>query len=185
MLPMLGLYADLYKERRGLASEAYSVIEPIKDRLYPKTFKYVHLVDGKERTVESPLFGDLIEAVELSVRLGEVDENDPLWKRPMPDFAPGTNAQRRAHKLRARGKSQEPGGAREVQLRRSFSTVFSSDLNSQETPERPRMPPRPSRSLEAEATQSTRGRPMLSRAMTWRASAPRLPDLEDEGDGVA
>ena len=52
-----------------MASEAYSVIEPIKDRLYPKTFKYVHLVDGKERTVESPLFGDLIEAVELSVRL--------------------------------------------------------------------------------------------------------------------
>ena len=47
------------------------------------------------------------------------------------------------------------------------------------------MPPRPSRSLEAEATASTRGRPMLSRAMTWRASAPRLPDLEDEGDGVA
>ena len=42
-----------------MASEAYSVIEPIKDRLYPKTFKYVHLVDGKERTVESPLFGDL------------------------------------------------------------------------------------------------------------------------------
>ena len=57
------MYADLYKERKGMASEAYSVIEPIKDRLYPKTFKYVHLVDGKERTVESPLFGDLIEAV--------------------------------------------------------------------------------------------------------------------------
>ena len=153
-----------------MASEAYSVIEPIKDRLYPKTFKYVHLVDGKERTVESPLFGDLIEAVELSVRLGEVDENDPLWKRPMPDFAPGTNAQRRAHKLRARGEVKSSGSGREVQLRRSFSTVFSSDLNSQGTP--PRMPPRPSRSLEAEATQATRGRPVLSRAMTWRASAP-------------
>ena len=104
----------------------------------------------------------------------------------MPDFAPGTNAQRRAHKLRSREvKRNSSDGAREVQLRRSFSTVFSSDLNSQGTPERPRMPPRPSRSLEAEATASTRGRPMLSRAMTWRASAPRLPDLEDEGDGVA
>ena len=44
--------------------------------------------------------------------------------------------------------------------------------------------PSPAPTCAPTPSQSTRGRPVLSRAMTWRASAPRLPHLEDEGDGV-
>ena len=42
MLPLLGLYADVYKERNGRNADAYAFIEPIKDRLFPATFDYVH-----------------------------------------------------------------------------------------------------------------------------------------------
>ena len=44
--------------------------------------------------------------------------------------------------------------------------------------------PSPAPTCAPTPSQSTWGRPVLSRAMTWRASAPRLPHLEDEGDGV-
>ena len=65
MLPMLGLYADVYKERDGKHGNAYALIEPLKHRLFPETFEYVHKgLDGVETTTTQVLFGDLIAAVE-------------------------------------------------------------------------------------------------------------------------
>ena len=40
MLPMLGLYAELYRDRGGVGAEAYSILEPLRDRLFPKEFEY-------------------------------------------------------------------------------------------------------------------------------------------------
>ena len=37
---MLGLYAELYRDRRGASAEAYALIEDKKDKLYPRTFAY-------------------------------------------------------------------------------------------------------------------------------------------------
>ena len=35
MLPMLGLFAELYRGREATTREAYALIEPLVDRLYP------------------------------------------------------------------------------------------------------------------------------------------------------
>ena len=68
MLPLLGLYADVYKERNGRNADAYSFIEPIKSRLFPATFDYVHRdLDGVETTTRKVLFGDLVAAVEETI----------------------------------------------------------------------------------------------------------------------
>ena len=65
MLPLLGLYADVYKGRNGRNADAYAFIEPIKSRLFPATFDYVHRdLDGVETTTRKVLFGDLVAAVE-------------------------------------------------------------------------------------------------------------------------
>ena len=59
MLPLLGLYADIYAERHGKQAEAYAFIEPVKSSLFPETFEYVHKgLDGVETTTTQVLFGD-------------------------------------------------------------------------------------------------------------------------------
>jgi len=97
MLPMLGLYAELYAGRRGPTAECYAVVGPRKDAVFPRTFEYRYgTPDGEERTEEAALFGDLVQAVELAADLEEADPDDPdgPWTRPLPDMMPGTNAQR-------------------------------------------------------------------------------------------
>ena len=32
----------MYRDRRGASKEAFEVIEPLKDRLFPKTFEYCY-----------------------------------------------------------------------------------------------------------------------------------------------
>mmetsp|Transcript_27442 Transcript_27442/g.82077 ORF Transcript_27442/g.82077 Transcript_27442/m.82077 type:complete len:525 (+) Transcript_27442:99-1673(+) len=71
-------------------SDSYSVIEPLLEKLYPRTFEWV-AEDSDGRVVEEiPLFGDLIDAAKYYVDLGD----EPPPARP-PDFAPGSNARRR------------------------------------------------------------------------------------------
>ena len=90
MLPLLGLYADVYRERHGKHADAYAFIEPIKDRLFPATFDYLHKgLDGVETTTTKVLFGDLVAAVEYAT-----DHEKLETPGPTPDFKPGTNAQR-------------------------------------------------------------------------------------------
>ena len=56
-------YADIYKDRDGPTADAYALLEPIKDRLFPRTFEYKHRSDdGAEEVLEQPLFGDLAAA---------------------------------------------------------------------------------------------------------------------------
>ena len=48
-------------QRHEKHAEAYAFIEPLKHRLFPETFEYVHKgLDGVETTTTQVLFGDLI-----------------------------------------------------------------------------------------------------------------------------
>ena len=64
MLPMLGLFAELYRGRETTTRDAYALVEPLVDRLYPRTFTYRR--DG-HADEEHPLFGDLIDAVRHAI----------------------------------------------------------------------------------------------------------------------
>ena len=59
MLPMLGLFAELYRGRETTTRDAYALVEPLVDRLYPRTFTY-RRGDGHPDE-EHPLFGDLVD----------------------------------------------------------------------------------------------------------------------------
>ena len=78
---------------------AYAFIEPIKSRLFPETFEYVHKgLDGTEATTTHVLFGDLIAAVEETI-----DDESARTK----GFKPGTNAQRhRLHRIHQPGRQR-------------------------------------------------------------------------------
>ena len=115
MLPLLGLYADVYRECHGKYADAYAFIEPIKSRLFPETFEYVHKgLDGVETTTTQVLFGDLVAAVEYAT-------DQESGGTSAPDFKPGTNAQR--HRLiHAKHGSKHGSG--------SFAALFSSTSGS-------------------------------------------------------
>ena len=63
--PMLGLYAEMYANRHvePLARQVCEAIEPQIEQIFPSTFEYA---DGK-RTVEKPLFGDLVQVLRHSI----------------------------------------------------------------------------------------------------------------------
>ena len=54
MLPLLGLYADIYAERHGKHADAYAFIEPLKDSLFPETFEYVHKGQRRSTRTSTP-----------------------------------------------------------------------------------------------------------------------------------
>ena len=73
MLPLLGIYAEIYKNRRGPAMQFYAVIEPFRDRFFPATFDYkFRRPDGTETVETMPLFEDLVDGVELAVYVSVV-----------------------------------------------------------------------------------------------------------------
>ena len=101
MLPMLGIYAEIYKNRHGSAASVYAVIEPFRDRFFPAAFDYKFTrPDGTETVETMPLFGDLVDGVELAVQITEAGKDDPIWRREVPDLAPGTHARRHTQYLR-------------------------------------------------------------------------------------
>jgi len=112
MLPMLGMYGMVYRDRHGVARDAYAVLEPIREKLFPKTFVYSRFVEdgvrgdgdcGNEKIeTTEPLFGDLVEAVERDIDLASAQSDDPILRARPPDYVPGTNAQRRAGLRRTR-----------------------------------------------------------------------------------
>ena len=132
MLPMLGLYAELYRDRRGASAEAYALIEDKKDKLYPRTFAYrCRGTDGGAPTTEElPLFGDLIDAVEYFITLDEADDDDRLLSRAVPDFQPGTNAQRR-------GFAHHHHCHSSVASKRSLARSLSLGSTNRSSPARP------------------------------------------------
>ena len=171
--------------------------------MFPRTFKYAFKdAEGVERKEETVLFGDTIKAVEVAVEMSEVSESDPLWKKALPDMAPATNNSTHAHHLQVAAlksslSAVDSGSSRTMRLRRSLSTVVRSVPSSPgETPPfqthsslasaegRPRNLA-PSSSFWANpprAQQGPDGRPALSRATTWRTSAPRLAHEDSKED---
>ena len=102
MLPMLGLFAELYRGRDSTTMEAYALIEPLVDRLYPRSFTY-HRGDGHPDE-EHPLFGDLIDAVRHAVDT-EADarssgDGSPLASFDGRNYFPGTHARRHSTRTR-------------------------------------------------------------------------------------
>ena len=184
---MLGLYTEIYRGRFGERKAAYTFVEPIKDKLYPKSFTYTYKdADGVEKSEEFVLFGDLVKAAELAVDLSVADPDDPLWRSGMPDLAPGTDAPRRSHHLRT-NHTITAVHSKSLTLKRSLSTLVTTSTEPM------RMPPRRLRSTHSTASHHSgdstapvpdrAGRPQLLRSMTWRASAPTLPGLDDDADG--
>ena len=122
---MLGLFSVIYRDSRGdqlqrsTTSDAYDTIAPRLETLFPKTFEWVYEApDGRRLTEELPLFGDLVDAAKYVVDLETAKDDDPIFKRAVPTFAPGTHARRKTHhQLRLLGRSQTPDAANA----RSFS----------------------------------------------------------------
>jgi len=149
MLPLLGLYADIYRERHGKHADAYAFIEPIKDRLFPATFEYTHRSpEGVETTTTQVLFGDLVAAVEHAT-------DRESGGTSAPDFKPGTNAQR--HRLIHAKHGSKHGSGR-------LSKILGSSGSQ-----------RSSGSVGAPAPAEPSDRAGLPPALTWRASPPVRP----------
>ena len=99
MLPVLGLYAEIYARRHGTCAAAYAMISKKKAELFPATFEYVHRSRLETTTTTSTqvLFGDLVAAVEQTI---DNEGAGAASKSLEGTFAPGTNAQRhRLHDL--------------------------------------------------------------------------------------
>ena len=160
MLPLLGLYADVYAQRNGKVgsksrldesrADAYKFIEPLKDTLFPATFEYTHRSpDGVETTTTQVLFGDLVAAVEYAT-------DQESGGASAPDFKPGTNAQRHRLHHAKHGSAHSSG---------RLSSIFGSRSSG-------------SGSVDAPAPAGPSDRPRLARALTWRASPPVRPPKE-------
>ena len=143
VLPLLGLYADVYAERVGKHADAYAFIEPIKSRLFPETFEYVHKgLDGVDTTTTQVLFGDLVAAVEETI-----DDESARTK----GFKPGTNAQR--HRLHRIHQPDRQRSRLKDLIRASFRRVnVVSETDSEK--------------------ESQSARPAARPQLSWRASAP-------------
>ena len=122
MLPMLGLFSVIYRDssgcdqlQRSTMSGAYENIAPRLETLFPKTFEWVYEApDGRRLTEELPLFGDLVDAAKYVVDLETAKDDDPIFKRAVPMFEPGTHARRKTHhQLRLLGRSHTPDAAKE------------------------------------------------------------------------
>ena len=60
------------------------------------------------------MFGDLIDAARYVVDLETAKDDDPIFKRAVPMFEPGTHARRKTHhQLRLLGRSQTPDAEKE------------------------------------------------------------------------
>ena len=170
--------------------------------MFPRTFRYNFKDDdGVARSKETVLFGDTIRAVEIAIEMSEVPESDPLWKKALPDMAPATNNSTHTHHLQLAARKSslsrvDSSSDKQMRLRRSLSTVVRSVPSSPgETPPfqthsslasaegRPRnLAPSSSFWANPPRAQQGDGRPALSRATTWRTSAPRLAHEDSKED---
>lgn len=101
--PMLGLFHEIYRERHGSRRDAWAVLEPRIDTLYPRSFDWTHTGLDGDITERAPLFGDLIDAARLVVDDGQNDDSTDLAR--FTGFSPGTNAQRHILRVAKKGVS--------------------------------------------------------------------------------
>ena len=136
----------------------YAFIEPIKSRLFPETFEYVHKgLDGVETTTTQVLFGDLVAAGEATI-----DDESARTK----GFKPGTNAQR--HRFHRHGRPSSDISSRFAGLtsmvRESFRASFRRANVVSET--------------DSEKASPAAARPAARPQLSWRASAPEYGTFE-------
>ena len=161
MLPLLGLYADVYRERHGKRGQAYAFIEPIKSRLFPTTFEYTHInpEDGVETMTTQVLFGTLVAAVEHAIDQEKKPTRRSASTRP-PDFKPGTHAQPHRYHLTKHGRQLGRVTPPRTSLRgmlRGLSTMHSFESGGA-SPSSTVTPPR-----------------KLYTGPSWRAAPPPVP----------
>lgn len=186
MLPMLGLFMELYRNRDGASREAYALIEPLLDEIYPRQFEYAH--DGSEESEHLPLFGDLVDAAKDFVDR----ERDPSLPVD-PSHMPGTFARRRTRRKggsspkhgkgghsffrkmssgsshgprHGRSGSRDSGGPRHG-MRFLGASLSRSSAGSAHLGRR-------SPSLGAESTDDSTGRPGVRRGLSWTATPPSV-----------
>ena len=96
----------IYRNRHGSRRDAWAVVEPRIDELYPRTFDWMCFGGPEGEVVETaPLFGDLIDATRLVVDQAD-DYDDPIADLArFTGFAPGTNAQRHILRVAKKGVS--------------------------------------------------------------------------------
>jgi len=183
MLPMLGLFIEIYAQR-GAKRDAWHRVAPRLDALYPKHFEYTTCAgDGGASVTETlPLFGDLIEAAMASVDAGKGP------RELMYGYAPGASARSRdkVHAGRSsllRGLIPKHSGS---QSERSLRSLFrglrpSSSRTSMASTKSTRSSLcTPCRTVSSEG--STAELPILrtsvsagfAQSMTWHASPPAV-----------
>lgn len=79
VLPLVGLYYRVAAaERRGVdrnegTSTLYALLENDRDRIFPRTFDFETVIDGKEVKTRKILFGDLLERVDKHLEQFDVE----------------------------------------------------------------------------------------------------------------
>ena len=162
MLPVLGLYAEIYARRHGTCAAAYATLSKKKAELFPATFEYVHRSGLETSSSTQVLFGDLVAAVEQTI---DNEGAGAASKSLEGAFAPGTNAQR--HRLH-HAKHGSKHGSAHASGRLSMANIFGSSGSTLSSGHS-------SGSVEAPAPAEPSDRPRLARSLTWRATPPALP----------
>ena len=86
--------------------DAWAVVEPRIDELYPRTFDWMCFGGPEGEVIETvPLFGDLIDAARLVVDQADDDDYDGADLERFTGFAPATNAQRHILRVAKKGVS--------------------------------------------------------------------------------
>ena len=131
MSPMLGLFYEIYRDRDGASRDAWAVVAPRADELYPRTFTWATAGGGPPQ--EHVLFGDLIAAARVAADVerggGEVTA------AALRGFAPGTTNQPRAHGPRGATPKPSPLSALGT-LKRAMSTTLSKSSPMQPATQR-------------------------------------------------
>merc|ERR1712166_906360 len=157
MLPMLGLYTEIYDNRdKPAVKDMYAMIAQNIDGIFPQEFEYT-IAEGQ--TVTKPLFGDLIQAVEAVVEAVKSTESDEFrcsTPRSRPRHAP-------ADTVESLGKLH-PGALRSGSDTSSYGSSFGSVGLSSDNPSRG-LHRRLSRGL-SNLSEVGRGLPTLSRGVS-------------------
>ena len=115
--------------------DAYAVVEPLLERLYPRTFDWRHTGADGEFVVETvPLFGDLIDAARYYVDRGLLDKRGGIDDDDagVPDFEPGTDGRRHDVPDEARERARRTF-ARQRSTMQSFRHLPPRSLSSHST----------------------------------------------------
>ena len=159
--------------------DAYAVVEPLLERLYPRTFDWRHTGADGEFVVETvPLFGDLIDAARYYVDRGLLDKRRGIDDDDagVPDFEPGTDGRRHDVPDEARERARRTF-ARQRSTMQSFRHLPPRSLSSHSTQGEAfrRMPSRSGgSSMRSVGTISTLGSPPRRSSSTASARSARL-----------